>query len=138
MSEENKALMRRWFEEVWNKQRFEAVEELFAADGVAYGLGPEAKSSMNGPADFKPFHANFCGAFPDLKVVVEDMIAEGDKVASRITVRGQHTGDHLGVAASQAPVEFTGMVIVRIKDGKFVEAWNNIDFMQLNQQIGLA
>jgi predicted ester cyclase len=51
-------------------------------------------------------------------------------------VRGKHTGDHLGVAASNSPVEFTGISIVRIRDGQIVEAWNNFDFMSMNQQIG--
>ncbi len=63
------------------------------------------------------------------------MIAEGDKVAARCSVRDKHTGDHLGVAASNAPVEFTGITIARIKDGKIVEAWNNFDFMKMFQQI---
>jgi steroid delta-isomerase-like uncharacterized protein len=137
MSEENKALIRRWFEEVWNKKRVEAIDEMFAADGVAHGLNDDPKVSMKGVADFKPFHAAFCNAFPDIKVVVEDVIAEGDKIAARCSVYGKHTGDGLGIAASNAPVEFTGMVIARIKDGKFVEAWNNFDFLTMNKQIGV-
>ena len=137
MSEENKALLRRWFAEVWTKQRAEAIDEMFAADGVAHGLSAEPESTMKGPAGFKPFHEAFCGAFPDLEVVVEDMIAEGDKVVARCTVRGKHTGDHLGSPASNAPVQFTGMAIVRIKDGMIVEAWNNFDFMTMNQQIAI-
>lgn len=74
---------------------------------------------------------------PTSKVIVEDTIAEGDKVAARCSVHGKHTGDHLGVAASNAHVDFTGMVIVRVKDGKFVEGWNNFDFLRMNQQIGI-
>ena len=137
MSEENKALLRRWFEEVWNKGRAEAIDEMFAADGIAHGLSDEEGKPFRGPSDFKPFHQIFRGAFPDIEVVVEDMISEGDLVAARCSVRGKHTGDHLGVAASNAPVQFTGMCIVRIKDGKFVEAWNNFDFMKMNKQIGV-
>jgi steroid delta-isomerase-like uncharacterized protein len=133
----NKALVRRWFEEVWNKGRAEAIDEMFAADGIAHGLSDDAENPLRGPADFKPFHETFRGAFPDIEVIVEDMIAEGDKVAARCAVRGKHTGDHLGVAASNAPVDFTGVSIVRIKDGKIVEAWNNFDFMRMNQQIGV-
>jgi predicted ester cyclase len=91
---------------------------------------------MLGPAGFKLVHEQFRGAFPDITVVVEDMIAEGDKVAARCSVRGKHTGDHLGVAATNTPVDFTGISIVRIKDGKIVEGWNNFDFMRMNQQIG--
>ena len=136
-AEANKALVRRWFEEVWNKGRAEAIDEMFAADGIAHGLSDDAENPLLGPAGFKPFHERFRGAFPDIEVVVEDMIAEDDKVAARCSVRGKHTGDHLGIAASNAPVDFTGVSIVRIKDGKIVEAWNNFDFMRMNQQIGI-
>jgi steroid delta-isomerase-like uncharacterized protein len=110
---------------------------MFAEDGIARGLSDESGNPLRGPADFKPFHEKFRGAFPDIIVTVEDMIAEGDKVAVRCSVRGKHMGDHLGIAASNAPVEFTGMTIVRIKDGKIVEAWNNFDFLRMNQQIGM-
>lgn len=136
MSEENKALLRRWFEEVWNNGRASAIDELFAEDGLAHGLADEQGGAIRGPLEFKPFHAKFRGAFPDINVIVEDILAEGDKLAARISVRGRHTGDHLGVAASQAAVDFTGMVMVRIKDGKIAEAWNNIDFLKMSQQIG--
>jgi predicted ester cyclase len=64
------------------------------------------------------------------------MIAEGDKVAARCSVRATHTGDHLGVPASNAPVIFDGIAIVRIADGKFVESWNSFDFLTMNKQIG--
>jgi steroid delta-isomerase-like uncharacterized protein len=136
MLEENKALVRRWFEEVWNKGRAEAIDEMLATDGIAHGLSTDPGTSMLGPAGFKLVHEQFRGAFPDITVVVEDMIAEGDKVAARCSVRGKHTGDHLGVAATNTPVDFTGISIVRIKDGKIVEGWNNFDFMRMNQQIG--
>ncbi len=137
LEEENKALLRRWFDEVWNQGRAEAIDEMFAADGVAHGLSDDVEKPLKGPADFKPFHEVFRGAFPNIEVVVEDMIAEGDKVAARCSVRGKHVGDHLGVAASNAPVDFTGIAIVRIKDGKIVEAWNNFDFLRMNKQIGI-
>jgi steroid delta-isomerase-like uncharacterized protein len=132
----NKALVRRWFEEVWNKGRAEAIAEMFAADGIAHGLSDDAGNPLKGPGDFKPFHETFRGAFPDIEVIVEDTIAEGDRVAARCSVRGKHAGDHLGVAATNAPVDFSGISIVRIKDGKIVEAWNNFDFMRMNRQIG--
>lgn len=136
MSEENKALVRRWFEEVWNRGRADAIPEMFAAEGIAHGLSGDPENPLRGPENFKPFHSQFRGAFPDIYVVVEDLIAEGDKVAVRCSVRGKHLGDHLGMPASKAPVEFTGIAIVRIKDGKIVEAWNNFDFMKMYQQIG--
>ena len=64
-----------------------------------------------------------------MMIVVEDMVAEGDKVAARCSVRAKHEGDFLGIAATQSPVDFTGIAIVRIENGKIVEAWNNFDFM---------
>jgi steroid delta-isomerase-like uncharacterized protein len=136
MSEQNKALVRRWFEEVWNQGRADAIAEMFAPDGVAHGLSDDPANPLRGPKGFAPFHEKFRGAFPDIEVVVEDMIAEDDKVAALCSVRGKHTGDHLGFAASNAPVEFTGMTIVRIRDGKIAEAWNNFDFMKMYKQIG--
>jgi len=135
--ENNKALLRRWFDEVWNEGRAEAIDEMFAEGGIAHGLSEVPETPLKGPGGFKPFHSTLRGAFPDIEVVVEDMIAEGDKVAARCSVRGKHSGDHLGIAASNAPVDFTGIAIVRIEDGKIVEAWNNFDFMRMNRQIGV-
>ena len=75
-------------------------------------------------------------AFPDIEVVVEDTVAEGDKVAARCTVRGKHQSDSLGFAATQRPMEITGICIARVRDGKIVEAWNNFDFMSMFKQLG--
>jgi steroid delta-isomerase-like uncharacterized protein len=136
MSEHNKAFIRRWFEEVWNKGREEAIDEMFAEEGVANGLVDERGQPLRGPAGFKPFFHKFREAFPEIEVVVEDAIAEGDRVAARCTVRGRHRGDALGFAATERPVEFTGITIVRIRHGKIVEAWNNFDFMTMFQQLG--
>jgi steroid delta-isomerase-like uncharacterized protein len=133
MSEENKAFVRRWFEEVWNKGREGAIDEMFAADGVAHGLGDE---SLRGAEGFKPFFRAFREAFPDVEVVVEDTVAEGDKVVARCRVRASHRGDTLGYAATHQPTEFTGMTIARVRDGKIIEAWNNFDFMSMHQQLG--
>lgn len=138
MSEESgdlKALVRRWFEEVWNKGREEAIDEMFAEDGVAHGLADETGAPLRGASGFKPFFRSFRGAFPDLEVIVEDAITEGDKVAARCRVRATHAGEGLGFAATQRPVEITGMTFARVRDGKIVEAWNNFDFMGMFQQL---
>ncbi len=136
MQEENRQLLHRWFEEVWNKGRTEAIDELFAEDGIAHGLADETGAPLRGPASFKEFHRKFRGAFPDIYVTVEDTVAEGDRVAARCTVRARHTGDDLGFAATKKPMEITGISIVRIKDGKIVEGWNNFDFMSMFRQLG--
>lgn len=135
--EENKALVRRWFKEVWNEGRSDAIPEMFAADGIAHGLSDDPAKPLRGPSEFLRFHQQFRGAFPNIEVVAEDQIAEADLVATRCTVRGKHTGDHLGFAATNAPIDFTGMTITRIKDGKIIEAWNNFDFMKMYRQLGV-
>jgi len=137
MSEENKALFRRWFEEVWNQGRAEAIEEMFAEEGVAHGLAGESGAELRGPAHFREFHRSFRDAFPDIEIVVEDVIAEGDKVAGRCTARAVHRSASLGFAATNRPVDFDGICIVRICDGKIVEAWNNFDFMKMYRQLGV-
>lgn len=136
MSQENKDLIRRWFEEVWNKGREDAIDEMFAADGIAHGLTDESGEPMRGPIDYKPFFRRFRTAFPDIEVIVEDMVSEGDKVAARCRVRGKHQSDTLGFAATQQPMDITGITIVRVRDGKIVEAWNNFDFMSMFRQLG--
>ena len=136
MSDQNAALIRRWFEEVWNKGREEVIDELFAAEGIAHGLADEAGNDLRGPQDYKPFFRKFRSAFPEIEVVVEDTVSEGDKVAARCLVRGKHQSDSLGFAATGQSTEFTGITIVRIEKGKIVEAWNNFDFMTMYKQLG--
>ncbi|HVF28929.1 MAG TPA: ester cyclase [Pyrinomonadaceae bacterium] len=135
MSTENAALMRRWFDEVWNKGRTEAIDEMFAADGIAYGLG-EAGVDVRGPAAFKLFVERMRGAFPDFELTIDDTITEGDKVAARWTARMTHQGDHLGLPATGKQVVITGMSIIRVRDGQIVEGWNNWDISGLMQQLG--
>ena len=137
MSEANKELIRRWFEEVWNQGRADAIDEMFDENGIAHGLSDDPANPIKGPTGFRPFHNVFREAFPNMMIVVEDVIAEDDKVAARCSVRAQHEGDFLGKAATQSPVDFTGIAIVRIYNGKIVEAWNNFDFMTLHKQVGL-
>jgi steroid delta-isomerase-like uncharacterized protein len=136
MSEENKELLRRWFDEVWNKGRTEAIDQMFDENGIAHGLSADRENPIKGPSNFRPFHTVFRQAFPNMMIVVEDMVAEGDKVAARCSVRGKHEGEFMGRSATQSPVEFTGMTIVRIDKGKIVEAWNNFDFLTMNKQLG--
>ena len=136
LTDDNKALIRRWFEEVWNKGRAEAIDDMFAAEGVANGLSDEQGEPLRGADSYKQFFYKFREAFPDIEVIVEDTVAEGDKVAARCRVRATHQGESLGFAATQKPMEITGITIVRIEDGKIVEAWNNFDFMSMFQQLG--
>lgn len=132
--EANKALIRRWFEEVWNKGRADAITEMMAEDCVIHGLSEDGQPMSR--AAFLPFHAQFRQAFPAIEVVVEDVITQGDKLAARCSVRGKHEGNSLGFEATGAMAEFDGMGFARIQDGKFVEVWNNFDFMKMYKQLG--
>lgn len=136
MAEKSDTLLHRWFEEVWNNRREEAIDEMFEYDGIAHGLADQSGNEPRGPEGFKPFYRSFVSAIPDLHVDVEDAVVEGDRIAARCTVRGTHTGEGLGVAPTNMPVEFSGMCIARVKDGKIVEAWNNFDFMTMFRQMG--
>jgi steroid delta-isomerase-like uncharacterized protein len=129
-------LMYRWFEEVWNKQRETAIDEMFAANGIAHGLTDENGKDLVGPAGFKPFWRKFKTAFPDVKIKVVDTVCEGDKVVVHCVVRGTHRGDTLGIAPKNKPVEFSGTVIVIVKNGKIAEGWNHFDFLGMYQQLG--
>lgn len=132
----SKTLAHEWFDEVWNKSQIKAIDRLLADDAVAHGLFDEHGRELRGPAGFKPFFLQFTRAFPDIHVEVVDTVCEGDKIAARCIVTGTHKGDTLGIPASHKPTEFTGMTILRVKDGKIAEAWNNFDFQVLSKQIG--
>jgi steroid delta-isomerase-like uncharacterized protein len=135
MARENDALLRRWFEEVWNKGRADAIDEMLAEDCVVHGLSDTSGQPISGVSGFRVFHKAFRDAFPDIEVIVEDTVCEGDKVAGRCLVRGTHTGDGLGIPATAAGVEFTGIGIGRVLNGKFIEVWNNFDFQTMQRQL---
>lgn len=130
------AFIHRWFEEVWNNKSEAAIEEMFAEDGIANGLNDADGNPLRGPEGFKVLHRAFLSAYPDLQITVEDTIVEGDKIAARCRVTGKHCGEGIGVAPCNQQVEFTGMTIVEVKDGKITEAWNNFDFMEMYKQVG--
>jgi len=134
MATERAAFMTTWFDEVWNNGRLDAIEELFAEDGVMHGLG-EAGGDVTGPAAFRPFVERLRGAFPDIEVKVELVIDDGEHIASRWVATMTHKGDHLGVPASGKRVSVTGMSMARLRDGKMVEGWNNWDMLALMQQV---
>lgn len=132
---ENKTLIRRWFDEVWNGGRTDLIDDLRAADANAVGL-EEAPSVSRGDGPFRVFYSNLKGTFPDLHIRVEDILAEADKVAVRIVAEGTHRGAVLGPQPTGNRVAFSGIVIVRIVDGRIVEAWNSIDQLAILKQIG--
>jgi len=131
----SKQFVETWFEEVWRRGRPEAIDEMVADDAVMHGLG-DAGAVVRGGAGIKPFVEQMRGAFPDVDIRPEAMIEEGDLIATRWVATMTHQGDQLGVPATGRRISVTGMTIVRLQDGKIVEAWNNYDQLSLMQQIG--
>ena len=130
------AFIHRWFDEVWNNKREDAIDEMLAPDGIGYGLTDPDGNQVVGPESFKKFHRAFISAYPDVRVIVEDTVVEDDKIAARCRVTGSHLGHGIGVAPTNQQVEFTGITIMRVKDGKIVEAWNEFNFMEMYKQVG--
>jgi steroid delta-isomerase-like uncharacterized protein len=136
MNMANAEFIHRWFEEVWNNKREDVIDEMFAEDGVANGLNDAEGNPLRGPEGFKVLHRAFVSAYPDLRITVEDTVVQGNKIAARCRVTGSHAGEGIGVAPTNQPIEFTGMTIVEVKDGKIVEAWNEFNFMEMYRQLG--
>lgn len=124
---------RRWFREVWDEGRESAIDELMSPDAVAHGLGGPP---MRGPAEFKPFYRQFLNAFGDLEVQILRTVVQGDMVAAHCHVTARHVGEALGGPATNKPVEFEGMTMLRIVNGKIAEGWNAFDFLTMYQQMG--
>jgi predicted ester cyclase len=137
MSEANKLLARRWFEEVWNKKNESAIDKMFHQQGKSHGF-PEPDSVLVGPEGFKSVHRVFCGAFPDLQINVEDILAEGDRVAVRWRVAVTHLGDHLGFAASGKKGVLDGSSFLIVKENMIAEGWNQMDLEALMQKFRVA
>ena len=131
MTESERDLGRRWFEEVWNKGRREAIAEMLAPDSVLH----EAGADSVGPEGFYPFFDRLNAALSDIRVTVHDTLAEGDRVCIRWSCAGRHTGDGLGVAPTGRRIDVTGISIIRIANGKMVEGWQNWDMLGLMEQI---
>jgi steroid delta-isomerase-like uncharacterized protein len=131
-AEENKALVSRFVEEFWNEGNMSAADELMAVDAEIHMPTGEVVN----PDGFKGFAAMFRGAFPDWHSTLEELIAEGDRVAERWTGRGTHQGELQGIPPTGRRVEAPGSVFYRIVGGKIVEFRGQLDMMGLMQQLG--
>jgi len=132
-TEENKALIRRFHEEVWSQGNLTVVDELCAPNFIYHTpTGP-----IHGLEGFKQFVTMYRTAFPDLHIPIDDMIAEADKVVTRWTARGTHKGDLMGIPPTGKQVTITGILIGRFEGGKFVEGWIDFDALGMLQQLGV-
>jgi predicted ester cyclase len=136
-ADENKALARRiyeTFDRALSTGDFSLLDELIAADAVDHNPAPGQAPGLEG---VKQAFGMFRMAFPDMHFTVEDQVAEGDKVASRVTVHATHKGEFQGIPPTGRPVTQTGIDILRIAGGKVVERWGEFDNFGLMQQLGV-
>ena len=134
-AEENKALARRFMDEVYNKGNVDFIDEVVASNLVVHDpTSPEGMSS--GVESAKQFVEVYRNAFPDIQMTVEDLIAEGDKVVTRWRARGTHQGELMGIPPSGNRVEVTGITVDRFAGGQFAESWTSYDALGMMQQVG--
>jgi steroid delta-isomerase-like uncharacterized protein len=135
MTEQNKVIVRRVIEEVWNQADLNVVGELVARDYV--GHAPLAEGETHGPEGFQQYFQEQREAFADIHYTVEDQVAEGDRVATRWSARATHTGEFQGMPATARKGRVDGITIFRVANGCIVECWTNYDSLGLIQQLGL-
>ena len=136
MSEGHKFVIRRSFEELWNKGNLSLADELFApnyehhdASTLDFGRGPESE---------KKRATLYRTAFPDIQLTMEEVIAEGEIVMTRWSCRGTHKGDLSGIAPTGKQINISGVTIARLANGKMAESWVNWDALGLMQQLGIV
>jgi steroid delta-isomerase-like uncharacterized protein len=136
MSDTNKNVVRRLFDEVWNKGQQQIADELFAPTYTHHDSStPEVG---RGPESEKKRVAIYRNAFPDLRLTVEELTAEGETVTARWSCRGTHKGDLNGIAPTGKQFTISGISIARFTDGKMVEGWVNWDALGMLQQLGIV
>jgi predicted ester cyclase len=125
MPNKNSTLTYRWFQEVWNNSRKDAIDEMLDDNAIVHGI---EGVNTPGPEGFKVFYDSFKQQFPQVHVEVEEAVSEGEYETSRCTVHA--------TTANDQKVTFSGMTHLKIKNNKIVEAWNNFDFLSMYQQLG--
>jgi steroid delta-isomerase-like uncharacterized protein len=133
-AEENKAIVRQVIEEMVNKGNLEGVHKVLAENYIYHFPTHDIK----GPEGFKEFVTNMRRAFPDLNVTIEDIIADDDKVAVRVTMRGTFKGELMGIAPTGKKLTFPEAVFIRFENGKEVEATAYGNMLLFNEQLGIS
>jgi steroid delta-isomerase-like uncharacterized protein len=133
-TEENKALLRR-FIEIWNTGNIATADEFVSADLIDHSLPPGLPPGLAG---FKLLVSGFRAAFPDLRITIDDLMAQGDKAAARVTFRGTQMGEFQGIPATGKSFTMGAIGILRFKAGEVVEHWAVLDLLGLLTQLGVA
>jgi len=132
-AEENKALLRRYIEAVWDNQNPKAVDQFLAPD---YKRHRSPTTEPLTREEQKQLLIQFRAAFPDIQLTLEEVIAEGERIAFRSTIRGTHQGELLGIAPTGRQVAVGLVDVIHVEDGKFVEQWGGPDLLDLVKQLG--
>lgn len=132
-TEQNKALYRRYIEEVFNQGQLATLDEVLAPDYVYRDAPP---GTPPGAAAIKQVVTMFHAAFPDFRIELEELVAEGDKVCARATSRGTHSGPMFGIAPTGRKITMHGFTMVRVADGRIQESWVTNDVLGLLAQLG--
>jgi steroid delta-isomerase-like uncharacterized protein len=135
-AEDNKVLSHRLFQEFWDQKHLMVVDELLAANHVDHTPG-SPPGLPPGPEGIKQFASLYFTAFPDIRVTIEDQVAEGDRVVTRWRAQGTNTGSLFGMPATNKSATITGITIDRVASGKIVETWTNFDNLGMLQQLGV-
>jgi steroid delta-isomerase-like uncharacterized protein len=133
--EENKAITRRFLDEVANAGNIAVLDELYAPDFIDHSVPPGVPGTTEAA---KGFWMMFRGAFPDLHYTLEDEVADGDRVAQRFTAHGTMRGDFQGMPASGKEATWSEIHIIRFADGKVVEHWGVVDQLGMLAQLGFG
>ena len=133
MPESNATFAHRWFDEVWNKGREAAIDEMRHPGGRVYGF--PSPDSVTDDEGFKQTYRLFQQAFSNIHVTVDDQVVEDNKIAARWTATGTHAGDAFGFPATNKPVKFSGVTFLYLRDGKLTDGWNFFDFTRVLQDL---
>jgi steroid delta-isomerase-like uncharacterized protein len=131
--EDNKAIIRGYVEAVWNQQQVDRADEFMAPDFLDHASLPGQAPGLEG---WKKKWAMYLAGIPDLRVTIEELVAEGDKVGVRRTYEGTHQGELLGVPPTGNHVQIGGISIFRLAGGKIAESWEQVDLLALMRQLG--
>ena len=137
--EVNKAVVRRFIEELWNRRQLEVADDIFAPDCVTHQLRSGAEATMPRPPEVTKQHIkDWTAAFPDLHITIERMIAEKDRVMIQCIQRGTHLGSWQGIAPTGKVISIQMVVVYRIAGGRIAEDWVLVDFLGVFQQLGVV
>lgn len=138
-TQKNKAVVRRYFDELFNKHNLSVIDEVFSHNYINnQHYDPNAGDVIRGREAWKEVAKLFFAGFPDQRSKLEDIIAEGDKVVYRWKTEGTHQGPFLGIAPTNKKISIGGITIDRVENGKVVETWTSWDTLTLLKQLGVA